>query len=70
MKKKFQFFQIKDDTKSVIDEAEIRNFYNELLKMKKNRPNLDVRYILMKCYPNASDFITNLIGENDPSATL
>lgn len=46
-----------------VDEKEIIKFYQQLVKMKKNRPHINLVNLLKRCYPNHSKFIDDLVDK-------
>jgi hypothetical protein len=48
------------------NKEDVIKFYLQLLKMKKKRPHMNTISLLKKCYPNATEFIDDLVA-NDQS---
>ena len=46
------------------NEEDIIKFYLQLLKMKKKRPHMNTINLLKKCYPNATEFIDDLVAND------
>lgn len=46
-----------------VDEKEIIKFYQQLVKMKKNRPHINLVNLLKRRYPNHSKFIDDLVDK-------
>lgn len=59
----FKKDKVKPKVTSFVDEKEIIKFYLELLKMKKNRPHINIKNILKKSYPNSTKFIDDLVNK-------
>lgn len=65
MKLFFKKFKNKKEVEDKYDYCEIRQFYIQLLKMKKKRPHINVIDLLYKCYPNAKKNIKKIIVEHE-----
>lgn len=64
MKNIFNIFKKKVLPEPDFNKQDIIKFYLQLLKMKKKRPNLNTINLLKKCYPNATEFIDDLVAND------
>lgn len=60
----FKVISKKCISKVEYNEEDIIKFYLQLLKMKKKRPHMNTINLLKKCYPNATEFIDDLVAND------
>jgi hypothetical protein len=64
MKNIYNIFRKKFLLETDFNEEEVVKFYLQILKMKKKRPHINTLNLLKKCYPNATEFIDDLVAKD------
>jgi hypothetical protein len=64
MKNIYNIFRKKFLLETDFNKEEVVKFYLQILKMKKKRPHINTLNLLKKCYPNATEFIDDLVTKD------